>query len=426
LNNKTIIKNAKIVNYDKVLEGDILIDNSKIIEIGTSLKHENAIQIIEAEGKYVFPGFIDMHVHLREPGQEEKETLLSGLSAAVHGGITGVCCMPNTNPIVDNEYYVKFLIDKAWEINKARLFPIGAITKQSKGEEISEMVSMIKAGAVAFSDDGVAVSNMLVLRRALQYIKPYNKPLILHCEDKQLSVDGAMNEGETATKLGLPGIHNVAEEAYIAQSIETAKYFGKVHIAHVSTKGSVELIRFAKQRNIAITAETAPHYFVLTEKNVGSYNTNAKMNPPLRTEEDRRAIIEGLRDGTIDAIASDHAPHTVDDKNKEFNQALFGIIGLETLIMLSLKVLVQEEGFTLSQIAKLCSYNPASILGIKAGYLKAGTVADLTIVDLNRKWSLDENYFYSKSKNTPFIGWQGVGKAELTMVNGIVVWQEKG
>ncbi len=419
-----LLKNATVVNPESSQVADVLIQNGKITEVAAHIENSEA-HIIDLKGKFIFPGFIDLHVHLREPGQEEKETLATGLAAAVHGGITAVCSMPNTNPITDNEYFIKFLVDKAWEINKAKLYPIGAITKQSKGEEISEIVSMIRAGAMAFSDDGLPLENMLVLRRALQYIQPYNKPIILHCENKHLSLDGSMNEGELSTILGLPGIHRACEEASIAQSIEVAKYFGRIHIAHVSTKGSVEIIRLAKQRGIAVTAETAPHYFALTEKDVNNYNTNAKMNPPLRTEEDRRAIIEGLRDGTLDAIATDHAPHAVDDKNKEFNLAAFGIIGLETSVMVTMQKLVQEEGFPLELIAKICSTNPANILGVHSGHVKAGYVADLTVINKEANWEVKDYQLYSKSKNTPFIGMQGKGKAFMTIVNGKIAWQEK-
>ncbi len=419
-----LLTNATIINPSGQQTGDVLIQEGKIAQIGKNIVAPDA-EVHDCHNALVFPGFIDMHVHLREPGEEEKETLSTGLSAAVHGGITAVCSMPNTKPVIDNEVFVKFLIDKAWEINKARLYPAGSITKGLKGEELSEMVSMLRVGAVAFSDDGSPVDNMQVLRRALQYIQPFNKPLILHCEDKSLASDGAMNESETSTVLGLPGIHAVSEEASIAQSIEVAKYFGRIHIAHVSTAGSVELIRFAKQRGIAVTAETAPHYFTLTESSVEGYNTSAKMNPPLRSEIDRRAIIEGLRDGTIDAIATDHAPHAVDDKHVEFNNAKFGIVGLETAVMLTMEILVNQEGFSLEKIAKLWSESPASILGVSGGEVKVGAIADLTVIDPKYFWTVEPNRFFSKSKNTPFTGFQGKGAAIMTIVNGQIKWEAK-
>ena len=420
-----LLKNGHIVTADKVTNGDILIKNGKISEIGKGISPETSkVDVIDLDGQYIFPGFIDMHVHLREPGEEEKESLASGLSAAVHGGITGVCSMPNTQPAIDNEFLVKFLVDKAWEINKAKLYPIGSITKNLEGKELSEMASMLKVGAVAFTDDGSPVTDMLVLRRALQYIKPYDVPLILHCENKDLSNGGVMNEGTLSTMLGLPGHHRAAEEAHIAESIEVAKYFGRIHIAHVSTKGSVDIIRFAKQRGINVTAETAPHYFTLTEDKVDGYNTAAKMNPPLRTEEDRRAIIEGLRDGTIDVIATDHAPHGIDDKNKEFGIASFGITGLETAVMLTIQKLVIEEKFPLELIAKVWSKNPSDILKLKSGNIQKGSVADLTVISLDKKWTVRENMFYSKSKNTPFINLKGQGKAIKTIINGKIIWQE--
>jgi len=423
---KLLLKNGSIVNADKIEEKDILIINGKISEIAKNISDKaTKATVVDLVGQYVFPGFIDMHVHLREPGEEEKESIASGLSAAVHGGITGVCSMPNTHPVIDNEFLVKFLVDKAWEINKARLYPIGSITKKLEGKELSEMASMARVGAVAFSDDGAPVSDMLVLRRALQYIKPYDMPLILHCENKTLCNEGVMNEGDLSTILGLPGYHRAAEESHLAESIEVAKYFGRIHIAHVSTKGSVELIRFAKKRGIDITAETAPHYFTLTEAMVEGYNTHAKMSPPLRTEEDRKAIIEGLRDGTIDAIATDHAPHTIDDKSKEFNLAAFGITGLETAVMLTIQKLVIEEKFPLELISKLWSFNPSNILRLKSGKIQKGCVADLTVVSLDKNWTIRENMFFSKSKNTPFIKMKGKGKAVMTIVNGKISWQEK-
>ncbi len=423
---KLLLKNTILVNADGQTNCNILIENDKISQIGSQLKLDQAEgETRDLKGCLVFPGFIDMHVHLREPGQEAKETLLTGLTAAVHGGITAVCSMPNTTPVIDNEVFVKFLIDKAWEIGKARLYPIGSITKGSNGLELSEMVSMIRAGAVSFSDDGHPVEDMQVLRRALQYIQPYNKPLILHCENHALSNGGVMNEGRLSTVLGLAGIHRSSEETSIAQSIEVARYFGRIHIAHVSTKGSVELIRLAKQRAIPVTAETAPHYFSLTEESIGSYNTNAKMNPPLRTEEDRRALIEGLRDGTIDAIATDHAPHTVDDKNREFDLAAFGIIGLETAVMLTFQKLFHEEGFPLERITRLWSTEPSAILGLNSGHIAPGTTADLTIVSPDKLWTIEHGQFLSKSKNSPFVGLSGKGRAVMTLVRGEIVWEEK-
>jgi dihydroorotase len=386
---------------------------------------DSADIVYDLKGKYVFPGFIDLHVHLREPGHEEKETLSTGLKAAVCGGYTAVCPMPNTDPVIDNKFLIKFLKDRAWELNLAKLYPTGSITKGLLGQEISEYASMIRNGAVAFTDDGLPVTNMSTLRRALEYLSIYDKPLFLHCEDKDLADGGSMNEGFISTKIGLPGIHSASEEVGIAQVIEVAKYFGRVHIAHVSTKGSVDIIRFAKQRGIKVTAETAPHYFVLTEEKVEGYDTNAKMNPPLRTEEDRKAIIEGLRDGTIDAIATDHAPHTADDKNKEFNLASFGIIGLETSIMMIMKILYHEEGFSLEKICSLCSTNPAKIIDVSSGKIAKGEVADFTVIDSEQDWTVSEKMFNSKSKNSPFIGFSGKGRAVMTIVDGKVVWKEK-
>jgi len=421
---KLLLKNATIVNIDGFEKKDLLIDKGRILKIAENITDDKA-EVYDLTGKHVLPGFIDLHVHLREPGQEEKETLSTGLKAAVCGGITAVCSMPNTNPVIDNKFLIKFLKDRAWEISKAKLYPTGSITKAMAGSEISEFAAMIRNGAVGFTDDGLPLENMCTLRRALEYLSPYDKPIILHCEDRALAEGGAMNEGALSTKIGLPGIHRSSEEAAIAQSIETAKYFGRVHICHVSTKGSVELIRAAKLRGVKVTAETAPHYFMLTESAVEEYNTNAKMNPPLRTEEDRLAIIEGLRDGTLDAIATDHAPHTADDKNMEFNKACFGIVGLETSVMMTLSKLYHEEGFSLEQIVKLCSFNPANIIGVNSGKIAKGEVADLTIVDTEKGWKVTEKLFKSKSKNSPFIGRSGKGRAVMTVVDGNVVWKEK-
>ncbi len=419
-----LLKNATIVNSDLVEQKDIYIDKGRITKMSQNIE-DSADIVYDLKGKYVFPGFIDLHVHLREPGHEEKETLSTGLKAAVCGGYTAVCPMPNTDPVIDNKFLIKFLKDRAWELNLAKLYPTGSITKGLLGQEISEYASMIRNGAVAFTDDGLPVTNMSTLRRALEYLSIYDKPLFLHCEDKDLADGGSMNEGFISTKIGLPGIHSASEEVGIAQVIEVAKYFGRVHIAHVSTKGSVDIIRFAKQRGIKVTAETAPHYFVLTEEKVEGYDTNAKMNPPLRTEEDRKAIIEGLRDGTIDAIATDHAPHTADDKNKEFNLASFGIIGLETSIMMIMKILYHEEGFSLEKICSLCSTNPAKIIDVSSGKIAKGEVADFTVIDSEQDWTVSEKMFNSKSKNSPFIGFSGKGRAVMTIVDGKVVWKEK-
>ncbi len=419
-----LLKNANVVNFDSIEKKDVLIDKGRIVRIENVIT-DVAETVYDLNGKYVFPGFIDLHVHLREPGQEEKETLSTGLKTAAYGGYTAVCSMPNTDPVIDNKFLIKFLKNRAWEVGMAKLYPTGSITKGLQGQEISEYASMIRNGAVAFTDDGLPVINMATLRRALEYLSIYDKPLFLHCEDKELADGGAMNEGLLSTKIGLPGIHRASEEVAIAQGIEVAKYFGRIHIAHVSTKGSVEIIRFAKQRGIKVTAETAPHYFVLTEASVEGYNTNAKMNPPLRTEEDRKAIIEGLRDGTIDAIATDHAPHTTDDKNKEFNLASFGITGLDTAIMLIINTLHHQEGFSMQKICSLCSTNPANIIDVSSGKVAKGEVADLTIIDVEQGWKVTENMFNSKSKNSPFIGFSGKGRAVMTIIDGKVVWKEK-
>ncbi len=403
---------------------DILIDEGIIIDIAQSLIPPIECRCVHCPDLLVVPGLIDCHVHLREPGFEHKETIETGLTAAVAGGFTAVCAMPNTKPVVDNAITVKELVRKSKDYALAKLFPIGSITKEQKGEQLSEMGEMLNAGAVAFSDDGFPVSNSLIFRRALEYLKQFNGLVITHNEDVGLSNHGAMNEGYNSLVLGLPGIHRAAEESAIARDIEIAKYFGPIHIAHVSTKGSVDIIRFAKQRGIQVTAETAPHYFSLTDELLTTYNAHYKMNPPLRSEIDRRAIIEGLRDGTLDMIATDHAPHHSDDKNVDFEAASFGIVGLETAVGVTFKVLVEQEGFPLDQVVRLMSTHPSRLLGKEAEYvLKKGALANVTVIQMNWPTTVQDKKFKSKGKNSPFIGWEFGVRPYMTIVEGRIVYQ---
>ena len=415
-----LIKNGRIIDHaNKVDEKlDVLVSDGKISKLGKpgSLP-ANGSQVIDAAGKFVVPGLIDMHVHLREPGSEYKETIATGTAAAKAGGFTSVCCMPNTNPVNDNRSVTEFILAQARSAS-AQVFPIGAVTKGSKGEELAEMGELHAAGCVAISDDGNPVMNASMMRRAMEYSRIFDMLIISHCEDSTLSFNGVMNDGIVSTELGLRGIPRAAEDVMTARDISLAELTGgRLHIAHVSTAGSVRLIRDAKSRGVKVTAETCPHYFSLTEEAVRGYNTLAKMNPPLRTGDDVAAIKQGLKDGTIDVIATDHAPHAMDEKSGEFDYAPFGIVGLETALGLTLK-LVQEGVFSLTEAIRKLSVNPALILKLDKGTLSVGADADITMIDLNEDWTVDASQFKSKSKNTPFDGWKLRGKAVRTIIGG--------
>jgi dihydroorotase len=415
-----LIRNGHIIDpANKVDEKlDILIAGGKIVKIGKqgTLSH-NSAEIIDAMGNLVVPGLIDMHVHLREPGYEYKETIATGTEAAKAGGFTSVCCMPNTNPINDNRAVTELILAQASSAS-TRVFPIGAITKGSKGEELAEMGELFAAGCHAVSDDGKSVMNASVMRRAMEYSKIFDMLVISHCEDSALSGNGVMNEGGVSTELGLRGIPRAAEDVMTARDISLAELTGcRLHIAHVSTAGSVRLIRDAKARGVKVTAETCPHYFTLTEDAVRGYNTMAKMNPPLRTADDVAAIKQGLKEGAIDVVATDHAPHASDEKSGEFDLAPFGIVGLETALGLTLK-LVDEGILSLTEVIHKLSVNPASILKLNKGMLTVGADADLTIIDPHIEWTVEASQFRSKAKNTPFNGWKLKGRAVLTIVGG--------
>jgi dihydroorotase len=415
-----LIKNGHVIDPANKVDGklDILVSDGKIAKFGKpgSLA-VNDSQVIDAAGKFVVPGLIDMHVHLREPGYEYKETIATGTAAAKAGGFTSVCCMPNTNPVNDNRSVTEFILAQARSA-PAQVFPIGAITKGSKGEELAEMGELYAAGCYAISDDGKPVMNASIMRRAMEYSKIFDMLIISHCEDSTLSGKGVMNEGVVSTELGLRGIPRSAEDVMTARDISLAELTGcKLHIAHVSTAGSVRLIRDAKARGLKVTAETCPHYFTLTDEAVRGYNTMVKMNPPLRTADDVAAIKQGLKDGTIDVIATDHAPHAMDEKSGEFDYAPFGIVGLETVLGLTLK-LVDEGILSLAEVIRKLSVNPALILKLNKGKLTVGADADVTIIDPNIEWIVDASQFRSKSKNTPFNGWKLKGRAVLTIVGG--------
>lgn len=397
-------------------------DNLKTKKLKDTFREKESkdIEIIDAQGKYVVPGLIDMHTHLREPGFEHKETIKTGTMAAIKGGFTTICCMPNTFPVNDHASVTEFIIRKAIQEGYCTVLPIGAITKGQNGEELAEIGTMKNEGCVAFSDDGNPVMNSLIMRRALEYSKAFNVPIISHCEDKTLSEGGLINEGLLSLTLGLKGIPAEAEQIMIYRDLLLAELTGgKLHIAHVSTEGSTNLIRNAKAKGVKVTAETCPHYFSLTEEAVIEYNTNAKVNPPLRTKRDVEAIKEALRDGTIDVIATDHAPHHSDEKMMEFEKAPFGISGLETAFSLSLN-LVSEGILSISQLIEKMALNPAKILNINKGTLKVGTQADVLIFDMEKEYVVNAKEFISKGKNTPFDGWLLKGMPLITIHKGVI------
>jgi dihydroorotase len=424
---KIYIRNGRIIDPSQGLDtvGDIVIDEGKIAEIAIGKQKQrtpdtNKARIIEASQMTVVPGLIDMHVHLREPGFEHKETIRTGTMAAVKGGFTTVCCMPNTFPVNDNASVTEFIKRKASQEGYCTVLPIGAITKGQLGDELAEIGTMRKEGCIAFSDDGQPVTRSLLMRRALEYSKAFNVPVISHSEDLSLSEGGVMNEGLLSVTLGLRGSPAEAEQIMIFRDIVLAELTGgKLHIAHVSTKGSVDLIRTAKKRGVRVTAETCPHYFSITENAVRGYDTDAKVNPPLRTDQDIEAIKEGLRDGTIDVIATDHAPHHRDEKLREFDMAPSGISGLETALGLSMS-LVEKGILTFSQLIEKMALNPAKILQIDQGTLSVGGDADVTIIDPAREFRVEPAQFISKGKNTPFKGWLLRGTPVFTFVRGTI------
>ena len=407
---------------------DLLIENGRVAALlGRGEARPEGAEVFDATGLVVAPGFIDMHVHLREPGQEYKETVASGAAAAVAGGFTSVCAMPNTDPVNDNPAVTSFIIEKALAAGLANVFPVGAITKGTNGAELAEMGEMKRAGVVAVSDDGRPVPSSGIMRRALEYARGFDLPVIDHCEDKSLSAGGVMHEGEWSLRLGLRGMPALAEESDAARDCALAELTGaRMHLAHLSTRGAIDAVRRAKERGLDVTCEVAPHHWALTDEATKDYDTNTKMSPPLRSREHVEAIIEALRDGTVDAIATDHAPHHSDEKGLEFDHAPFGITGLETAVGLALDRLVNQGVIDLARLVELCSVNPARALRLEGrGSLRKGSWGDVTIIDPELRWTFDVKRTRSKSRNTPFDGWTFRGAAVATIVAGRIVFRKE-
>jgi len=404
-------------------QADILISDGRIEDIRPAGGQiPSGEEIIDAKGLWVLPGLIDMHAHLREPGYEYKEDIASGSQAAAAGGITTVVCMANTEPVNDNPSVTQYILKKASSVGMVRVLPVGAITKGQQGKELAEMGLMKEAGIIAVSDDGRPVESASIMRRALEYASTFSLPVISHCEDKNLAGSGVMNEGALSSELGLAGIPSLTEEIMVSRDVLLSQYTGvPVHITHISTKGSLEIIRAAKLQGAKVTCDTTPHHLLLTEEGVRTYHANYKMNPPLRNEADRHALIEGVRMNLIDCIATDHAPHARDEKDLDFDLAPFGIIGFQTLLP-SLMKLHLDFDIDFSQLLACVTKNPAKVLGIEGGTLSPGSRADVTIFDPDAVWTLTEEMIFSKSRNTPFIGWTFTGKVVRTLVGGRTVY----
>lgn len=429
MSNDLLIRGGTVVDPATGIHGrrDVLVRDGKIAVVAESIGGDQAAgaTVIEAENCLVLPGLVDMHVHLREPGYEYRETIETGARAAVAGGFTAVACMANTNPVNDNGAVTEYIRERAQAVGLARVYPIGAVSKGLKGEQLAEIGEMQRAGIVAVSDDGMPIMNGGLMRHALEYAAMFRLPVIVHEEDCSIAAEGVMNEGAMSLRLGLKGMPAAAEEAMIARDLALLEHTGgRLHVAHVSATGAVELIRAAKARGLAVTAEAAPHHFTLTEAAVEGYNTHAKMKPPLRTQQDVEAVRRGLEDGTIDVIASDHAPHHRDEKEVEFDRALNGVVGLETTLPLALR-LAEEANIPLERIVAAMSVNPARILGLPLGTLTPGALADITVVDPARRWTVHAARFHSKGRSTPFEGMEMHGQTMVTIVGGRIVWRDE-
>jgi len=420
-----LLKNGRVVDPASKLDArrDVLLEDGRLAAVDAKIERTGA-EVFDAANLVVAPGFIDMHVHLREPGKEAAETIQSGARAAAAGGFTALASMPNTQPANDTALVTRYILAQAAQAGGARVYPVGAVTKNLAGEELAELESLRAAGAVAFSDDGHPVWNSRILRRALEYAAALNLVVIDHCEDPQLAAGGVMHEGEWALRLGLRGIPALAEELPVTRNVVMAALTGgRIHQAHLSTRGALDVVRRAKREGARVTCEVTPHHFTLTDEACRDYDTRAKMNPPLRSADDVAAMIEGLADGTVDAIASDHAPHTPTEKQTDFESAPFGVIGLETTVALALDKLFHAGKITLPRLIELFSVNPARILGVEGGQLKVGAPADLTVLDLEKKWTYRAAEGLSKSRNSPFDGWSFRGAPAATIVAGALLFR---
>jgi dihydroorotase len=424
-----LIKGGRVIDPSRRTDGvaDVYLVDARVASVGLNIIGEDGCLVIEAAGKVVTPGLIDLHVHLREPGFEDLETVATGAMAAAAGGFTAVCAMPNTDPPLDNQGAIGFVISQAQKAGKARVYPIGTISLAQKGEKLSEFGELLGAGAVAVSDDGRPIMSSHLMRTALEYAKTFGIPVADHCEEITLAEGGAMHEGIIATRLGLKGIPAAAEEIHVARDIILSELTGgHIHLCHMSTRGSADLIRRAKDKGLRVTAEVTPHHFTLTHKACEGYNTNAKMNPPLREEADVEALREALKDGTVDVIATDHAPHHYDAKEREFDDAPNGILGLETAFGLAVTELVKPGIISLPDLLYRMSARAAQVFGLPGGSLAVGAPADVAILDPEAEWTVEPSRFYSKSRNTPFGGRRLFGRAEVTIVRGRVVYERAG
>jgi dihydroorotase len=424
-----LIRGGRVIDPANSVDAvqDLLVEDGTIARVGAALAAPQGATVLDAAGMWVCPGFIDMHVHLREPGQEYKETVASGTRAAAAGGFTAVCCMANTQPVNDTRAVTDYILAKARSEGVVRVYPIGAVTRGLEGKELAELAELAEAGCVAYSDDGRCVMNAELYRRAMEYTLPFGAPVISHAEDHTLSKGGCMNEGVVSTELGMRGIPAAAEDVMVARDILLAELTGAhVHIAHLSTAGAVRLVRDAKARGVRVTAEVTPHHLLLTEDAVRAWDPNAKMAPPLRSKRDVEALVEALADGTIDCVATDHAPHAVSEKEGEFEHAANGIVGLETAVSLLLDRLVKPGVLPITTLVSRLSRDPARLLGLAGGGLGVGAPADVTVIDPDAVVTIDPARFASRSRNTPFAGWTATGAPVATLVGGAIVWRREG